>query len=105
MRRPRFETNIELMVDYPLTVHPEANWVPGGNTGEIKAARKGTGHPTSQSRWLSTSVSLTGTPQRTDRIWDIPLPLLRQEQSIIEFLLSLLLLLPFSCVCITFTFF
>ena len=35
--------------------------------------RKGTGYPTSQSRWLSTSVSLTGTPQRTDRIWDIPL--------------------------------
>ena len=34
--------------------------------------RKGTGHPTSQSRWLSTSVSLKGTPQRTDRIWDIP---------------------------------
>ena len=50
-------------------------WVPGGNTGEIKAARKGTGYPTSQSRWLSTSVSLTGTPQRTDCIWDIPLPL------------------------------
>ena len=22
-------------------------WIPGGNTGEIKAARKGTGHPTS----------------------------------------------------------
>ena len=35
-----------------------------------------TGHPTSQSRWLSTSVSLTGSPQRRDRIWDIPLPLL-----------------------------
>ena len=53
---------------------PSSKWVPGGNTGEIKAARKGTGHSASQSRWLSTSVSLTGTPQRTDRIWDIPLP-------------------------------
>ena len=26
---------------------PSSKWVPGGNTGEIEAARKGTGHPTS----------------------------------------------------------
>ena len=26
---------------------PSSKWVPGGNTGEIKAARKGTGHPSS----------------------------------------------------------
>ena len=52
---------------------------PGGNTGEIKGARKGTDHPTSQSRWLSASVSLTGTPQCTDRIWDIPLPLQKYD--------------------------
>ena len=26
---------------------PSSKWVPSGNTGEIKAARKGTGHPTS----------------------------------------------------------
>ena len=26
---------------------PSSKWVPGGNTGEIKEARKGTGHPTS----------------------------------------------------------
>ena len=25
---------------------PSGEWGPGGNTGEIKAARKGTGHPT-----------------------------------------------------------
>ena len=25
---------------------PSSKWVPGGNTGEIKAARKGAGHPT-----------------------------------------------------------
>ena len=35
---------------------PSSQWGPGGNTGEIKAARNGTGHPTSQSRWLRTSV-------------------------------------------------
>ena len=29
---------------------------PAGNTGGIKAARKGTGHPTSQSRWPRASV-------------------------------------------------
>ena len=33
-----------------------SEWRPGGNTGEIKAARKETGHPTSKSRWLRTSV-------------------------------------------------
>ena len=54
----------------------KCKWVPGGNTGEIKAAKKGTGHPTSQSQWLSTSVSLTGTPQHMDCIWGIPLPFL-----------------------------
>ena len=26
---------------------PSSEWVPGGNTGKIKAARKGIGHPTS----------------------------------------------------------
>ena len=35
---------------------PSSEWGPGGNTGEMKAARKGTGHPTSKSRLLSTSV-------------------------------------------------
>ena len=35
---------------------PSSEWGPGGNTGEIKAARKGTGHPTSQNRWPKTSV-------------------------------------------------
>ena len=35
---------------------PGSEWGPGGNTGEIKAVRKGTGHPTSKSRWLRTSV-------------------------------------------------
>ena len=30
---------------------PSSEWGPGGNTGEIKAARTGTGHPTSKSRW------------------------------------------------------
>ena len=35
---------------------PSSELKPGGNTGEIKATRKGTGHPTSQSRWPRTSV-------------------------------------------------
>ena len=35
---------------------PNSKWRPSGNTGEIKAARKGTGHPTSQSLWPRTSV-------------------------------------------------
>ena len=35
---------------------PSSEWGPDGNTGEIKAARKGTGHSTSKSRWLRTSV-------------------------------------------------
>ena len=35
---------------------PSSEWGHSGNTGEIKAARKGTGHPTSKSRWLRTST-------------------------------------------------
>ena len=35
---------------------PSSEWGPGRNTGEIKAARKGTGHPTSKRRWPRTSV-------------------------------------------------
>ena len=33
-----------------------SKWGPCGNTGEIKAARKGTGHSTSQCWWPRTSV-------------------------------------------------
>ena len=41
----------------------------------IKSARKGTGYPTSQSQWPPEPVSsLTGTSQRTDRMWDLALP-------------------------------
>ena len=49
---------------------------PGGNTGEIKAARKETGHPTSKADGSGQVSSLTGTPQCTDRIWDLHLPFL-----------------------------
>ena len=53
---------------------PNSERGPSGNTGEIKAARKGTGHPTSQSRWSRTNVLSNGHfPQRTDRIWYWPL--------------------------------
>ena len=33
-----------------------SEWESSRNTGEIRAARKGTGHSTSQSRWPRTSV-------------------------------------------------
>ena len=35
---------------------PSREWAPGGNTVEIKAARKGAGHSTSHNRWPRTSV-------------------------------------------------
>ena len=44
------------------------------NTGEIKAARKGTGHPPRKADGSGQVSSLTGTPQHTDCIWDLPLP-------------------------------
>ena len=42
-----------------------SEWEPGGNTGEIKAARKGTGHPTLHIDGSGLVSSLTGTPLRT----------------------------------------
>ena len=36
---PQFETNLELRANCA----PSSKWGPGGNTGEIKAARKVTG--------------------------------------------------------------
>ena len=39
---------------------PSSKWGPGGDTGEMKAAMKGTGYPTSQSRWPRTSVLSNG---------------------------------------------
>ena len=42
-----------------------AHCVPGGNTGEIKAARKGIGHPTSFADGSGQVPSLTGTLIRT----------------------------------------
>ena len=44
---------------------PSSTWVPNGNTGEIKAARKGTGHPNSHADGSGLVSSLTGTPLRT----------------------------------------
>ena len=43
---------------------PSSKWVPGGNTGEIKAARKGIGHPTLHANGSGYVSSLTGTPLR-----------------------------------------
>ena len=44
---------------------PSSKWVPSGNTREIKAARKGTGHPTSHTDGSGYVFSLTGTLLRT----------------------------------------
>ena len=38
--------------------------------------RKGIGHPTSKADGSGQVSSLTGTPQCTDHIWDLPLPLM-----------------------------
>ena len=38
---------------------PSSKWVHVVSTGEIKSARKGTGHPTSHCRWLRISVLST----------------------------------------------
>ena len=52
-----------------------------------KAAREGTGHPTSQGCCPRTSVLLKGTSQHTDRIWDLPLPLY-ESYDVIRFTLD-----------------
>ena len=44
-----------------------------GNTKEVKAARKGTGHPTLPHKAKVSSLACA--PQHTDRILDLPLPL------------------------------
>ena len=41
---------------------PSSKWVPGGNTGEINAVKKGTGHPTSHADGSGNASSLAGTP-------------------------------------------
>ena len=43
-----------------------SEWVPGGHTGEIKAARRGTGHPTSHADGSGEVSSQTGTPLRME---------------------------------------
>ena len=54
---------------------PSSEWGPGENTGEIKATRKGAGHPTPKSRWLRTSV-LSNTHSSTyGSYMGLPLPL------------------------------
>ena len=42
-----------------------SNWVPGGNTREIKATRKRTGYPISHADGSGHVPSLTGTSLRT----------------------------------------
>ena len=56
---------LDALTERSLTAHPAAKWVLSGNTGEIKAARKGTGHPTSHADGSGEVSSLTGTPLST----------------------------------------
>ena len=44
---------------------PSSKWVPGGNTGEIKATRKGTGHHTPNADGAGKVSSLKGISIRT----------------------------------------
>ena len=45
---------------------PSSERVPGGNSGEIKAAREGTGHPTSHADGSGYVSSLAGTLLNTN---------------------------------------
>ena len=52
---------------------PSIKWVPGGNTGEIKVAKQGTGHPTSCANSSGSVSSLTGTPPYIQKYTELPL--------------------------------
>ena len=62
-------------VGYSLTVHPAANGYPVATLGKIKAARKGTGHPTSLCRRLRISILSDRHSPTYGILWDCPLPL------------------------------
>ena len=73
-----FETNPRTIVGIISHCPPSSKCVPGCNTGEIKATRRGTGHPTSLSRlprislisdWYSTTYGIV------DKIYLYLLPL------------------------------
>ena len=61
----RFESDPMPWLNARSCCSPSSKWAPGGNTEEIKAARKGTGHPTSHTGGSGEVSSLTGTPLRT----------------------------------------
>ena len=46
----QLKTHLQLSLGSSLTVHPAAKREPGGDTGDIEAARKVTGHSTSQAK-------------------------------------------------------
>ena len=52
---------------------PSSEWLPGCNNGEIKAARKGTGHPTPHADGSGQVSSLIGTPLLT-KVYGTTLP-------------------------------
>ena len=51
-----FEPNPRIKVGMLAHCPSTSKWVPGGNTEEQEAARKGTGYPTALCRRFSTSV-------------------------------------------------
>ena len=53
---PRFEIHFEQRVGHSPTVHPAADRDLVETLGEMKAATKGPGQPSSQSRWPRTTV-------------------------------------------------
>ena len=68
---PCFETHFELRVDTLRAYCPPCSELgPGGNNGEIKETRKGTGTLSHKADGPEQVSSITGTPRHTDCIWD-----------------------------------
>ena len=63
------------MVGRSLTVHPAANGDPVETLGRKRRRGKELATLPQKADGSGQVSSLTGTPQRTDRIWDLPLPL------------------------------
>ena len=68
------------MVGCSLTLHPAANGDPMAKLGRDKGGEERNWPPTSQSRWLRTSVLSNRHSQRMNRIWDLPLPFINHLQ-------------------------
>ena len=72
---PWLETHFEQRVGPSLTVYLAENEDLVVTLGEVKAVRKGTGHPTSQCRWPMTSVLSSRHFPNERVVYGLPLPL------------------------------